>query len=386
MASLLGTRYLVRITCADPEYIVSHLSKIGVTIKNVILITEYTVEFEIESRSYTVVLHVVDKMGCKLSLIHARGISAVVNHLKVRSLFVVGILILVILTIYIPTRIFFISVEGNERIGEMHILQCAESCGLLFGASRTSVRSEQIKNALLQAIPDLKWVGINTYGCHAVISVLERELAEQNILTSYAGIYAARDGVISSVTATKGTPLCSAGQAVSEGQLLISGYTDTGIVVRAGMAEGEVRAVTQHQINAIVPRHKDLNSEILSQNRRLKLQIGKKRINLYFNSGNFDVGCGKIYKIYVLTLPGGFQLPISLIKETVVRYAEVSQPPDTDGNLYKGLLRDYLSDTMVAGKILNEMISLVAADDLFLLNGNYICEEMISKMQYRESE
>lgn len=36
-----------------------------------------------------------------------------------------------------------------------------------------------MKNALLSAIPELQWAGVNTYGCRAVISVRERTLPER---------------------------------------------------------------------------------------------------------------------------------------------------------------------------------------------------------------
>ena len=36
------------------------------------------------------------------------------------------------------------------------------------------IRSEKVKNSLLQRIPQLQWAGINTDGCVAVISVREK--------------------------------------------------------------------------------------------------------------------------------------------------------------------------------------------------------------------
>lgn len=386
MDALLRTRYVLQITCAEPEYMLTRLSKIGVTVRNVKPIEIYKVQLEVDARCYADVYRTVDRCGGKLSVVRMRGPAMVFRCVKKRSALVFGVMIMLVLTLYIPTRIFFISVEGNNTLGQEQILQCAEECGLLFGVSRKNIRSEQIKNALLHAMPELKWVGVNTYGCHAVISVLERDLKDEEAPAGFGGIYATCDGIVSSITAVKGTPLCTPGQAVSAGQLLISGYTDTGLVVRAEMAEGEVRAVTQHQIAAFAPCYKKISRQISSQKSKWSLQIGKKRINLCFNSGNFDMGCGKIYKIYDLTLPGGFRLPISLIKETVTPYADSNVPSDPDEDLYKDLLDDYLTDTMIAGKILKAKTSYSADGAFCVLNGTYICEEMIGKLQYRESE
>lgn len=386
MDSLFSTQFVVQITCAEPEYLLTRIRNIGVTVRNVNRIDAYKMEFRIDSRGYASVQDLIERCGGKISVIQMHGPAIVLRFIKERCVFVCSIILLILLTIYIPSRIFFISVEGNKRLTQEFILQYAEECGLSFGAIRKTVRSEMIKNALLQGIPDLKWVGINTYGCHAVISVLERDWTDDEIPMGVGGIYATRDGIISNITALKGTPLCCPGQAVSAGQLLISGYTDTGFVVRAELAEGEVRAVTQHQITGFSPCYSEIMAKLPPQKSRWSLKIGKKRLNLYFNSGNFDTGCGKINKIYVLTLPGGFELPISLIKETEIRYIVSDAASVPREELLEELLHDYLSDTMIAGRVLKATTSVSAEDGLCTLKGKYICEEMIGKLQYRESE
>lgn len=383
---LFRTQYTVQITCAEPEYILTRLGKLGITVRNVKIVEAYKMHLQIDSCDYTEVSTLVERCGGKISIIRVFGLSVVLNSIKKRFVLACGIIILLVLTLYIPSRIFFISVEGNNRLAEELILQSAEQSGLAFGASRKIVRSEKIKNELLHAIPDLKWVGINTFGCHAVITVLERDIEEKEMPIGFGGIYATSDGIVSSITVVNGTPLCRTGQAVSAGQLLISGYTDTGLVVRAELAEGEVRAVTQYQISALAPRYEIRKSAVLSQKAKWSLQIGKKQINLRFSSGNFDTGCGKIYKEYNLSLPGGFRLPISLIKESVIQHTISDIMTEPDEGLIKDLLSNYLTDTMIAGKILNAEASVISSDDVCILNGKYICEEMIGKLRYRESE
>lgn len=386
MVFLFRTQYTVQISCAEPEYILTRLSRIGVTVRNVKPVEVYKMHLQIDSHDYAAVLALVERCGGKISIIRVFGPSVVLHLIKKRFVLAFGIIILLVLTLYIPSRIFFISVEGNVRLGEARILQCAEQSGLVFGANRKIIRSEKIKNELLHAIPDLKWVGINTHGCHAVITVLERDVQEKNVPAGIGGIYAACDGIVSSITAMKGTPLCRIGQAVSAGQLLISGYTDTGLVVRAELADGEVRAVTQHQISAFVPHHKIAKTIELSKKAKWSLLIGKKRINLCFSSGNFDAGCGKIYKEYNLSLPGGFRLPISLIQESVIQHTISDEITEPDKDRYESLLNDYLTDTMIAGKILKAEVFASADSDKCMLNGKYICEELIGKLLYKENE
>ena len=82
---------------------------------------------------------------------------------------VIGLCLLLLLVCILPTRVLFMRVEGNESIPENLILEAAEDCGIRFGASRSAVRSEKVKNGILSRISELQWVGVNTKGCIAVI-------------------------------------------------------------------------------------------------------------------------------------------------------------------------------------------------------------------------
>ena len=326
------------------------------------------------------------QMGLDIKTIRTSGFGAIVHSLYDRAVLTIGIAIICFLTLFIPSRVLFVSIEGTENISDMRILEHAEEVGIYFGASRKTVRSEKVKNALLERMPNLKWVGINTYGCVAVISVLERESTE---ITEYPesvtqGIYAVQDGIISSIVVTKGTALCKPGQAVRKNQLLVSGYTDAGMFTRAERAAGEVYGITQHNINAVLPDLQYKRNEIISRSSNWQLQIGKKQINLHIGSGNYSSGCGKIYKTYQLTLPGGFVLPISLVKETFYIYDQsTSNCRSSDAELNR-LSRKYVDEQMIAGKIIHLNTTVNQEVNGLRLVGVYTCEELIGKLKNEE--
>ena len=162
------------------------------------------------------------------------------------------------------------------------ILSAAEDCGIVFGASRRRVRSEKTKNALLSAIPQLQWAGVNTSGCVATISVRERTEAVQAEDSKFIqSIVAIRDGYVLSATVTEGTGLVIPGQSVQKGQILISGYTDCGICIRAEGAAGEVMAQTSRELEAVMPAKYDQRTQNREVRKHYSLLIGKKRIKLW---------------------------------------------------------------------------------------------------------
>lgn len=319
---------------------------------------------------------------------HRRGLYWVGRRLLGRPVLLTGMLLLLTLVLVLPTRVLFIEVEGNSHIPARQILEAAESCGIRFGVSRREVRSERMKNALLAAIPDLQWAGINTSGCTAVISVRERTTpdaqTEENFVSS---IVASRDGVISEMTVLQGNGICKVGQAVKAGQVLVSGYTDCGICIRATRAKAEIYADTRRDLTAIMPCAYVQRGQIVRSEKKYSLIIGKKRINFDKGSGISDSSCVKMYEETYVTLPGGFRLPVILVTEEWIWYDEaaVTMEQETAAAVLTESAGHYLSGLMVAGSVNQRAESVVADDGCYRLYGAYACTEMICKTRIEES-
>ena len=386
MRKLFETIYAVEITSADTVGFLGRTSEMGIKTINTKVVDDLNIQFQINKKFMPALTDLVSRLGCKMKVISLSGPFRLLIFAKERAALLCGLAFIFILTLFIPSRILFVEVEGNTSLEKQLILDHAESVGIHFGSKRKTVRSEEIKNALLMSLPELKWAGINTYGCRAVISVTERENMdkEQKQEVGVRGIYAARDGIVSEITTTRGTSMCKVGQGVRTGQLLVSGYTDCGLHVRAEQACGEIKAITKHSIYASVPVCNAVSDEIKGVEKKLSIQIGKKRIKLYNSSGNSTPSCDKIYETIHLTLPGGFQLPVSLVKETVISYVGSDSEVIPDEKVAADLARAFVNDSMVGGKILHIKTFSVEENGVIMISGVATCEEIISKLQYEE--
>lgn len=375
----------VEITSAFPEETLREAAEAGISIFSAKAGKELKCAFRIHRRDYSKLALICKKRGDRLEILGRIGVFWSAKRLASRPVLLTGILLLLALTLVIPTRVLFIQVEGCASVPRRQILAAAEELGLSFGASRRRIRSEQIKNGLLSRIPELKWAGVNTKGCVAVISVRERTVTqeEQEEDSRVGHVVAVRDGIIESVTVTQGSGLCQTGQAVKKGQVLISGYTDCGRILQASLAKGEVYARTSRELSAATPLHWLFRGEEESSGWNLSVIIGKKRINLWKGSGIWDSTCGRISKEIPLTLPGGFRLPVTLVAERII----VSQTfpgqadPEEAARELEAFTDAYLTGQMIAGKILGSSRDYSREPDLLQMDGRYDCLEMIGREQ-----
>ncbi len=373
----------IQITSADIPGLLTEMNEKGIELFRVKSIDYLTAEILLHRRDFGKIKKLTQRRGDSWKLLRKQGLYWSVKGLLKHPVLLCGILGLFLLTAYLPTRIWFFEVEGNAVVPTKLILEQADACGIRFGVSRSQVRSEKMKNALLQALPQLKWAGINTNGCVATISVRERQ--EESVVEESNGvssIVAACDGVVLSCTVTKGNAVCSVGQAVQAGQLLISGYTDCGFSIRAERAQGEVVARTQRSVSVISPTEYQFRNGKKHEIKKYSLLIGKKRINFYKDSGILDGTCDKMVSIEPLTLPGGFILPVSLVTETWIRY-DCSTAQWLQEHL-GAFASEYVQSQMIAGQILSSRESVREEDGVIVLNAEFACREMIGRVQNEE--
>ena len=378
----------VELVCADPENILYRLNSAGIVTYKVQDAGTLCFRCIIKRSDLDRSKRIVQKYGGRVSCVDRKGIYWWLKRLLRRPVLLSGLFLLCFLSFYLPTKVLFIQVEGNETVSSAMIISAAADHGLGFGSSRRAVRSEKLKNALLGSIPKLQWVGVNTYGCRAVISVREREVPQETPQTEgVSSIVASRDGVIQKMTVIKGDPVCQVGKSVTEGQVLISGYTDLGLCIRGEQAEGEVFALTQRSLEVLMPSEGTGRGDMIGSEKKYSLIIGKNRINFFKGSGISDTTCDKMYSEYYLTLPGGYRLPIAIAVEEYGRYHQTSV--SIQGSVAQEILERqsaaYLSQIMVAGDVQRRWDHFRPVDGGYCLIGKYACYEMIGISRHEES-
>lgn len=368
----------VILTSADIRAALQGMSDQEIVAREICFVDPLHLRFVISSRSLPALLKLCKKRGDTVEILRRRGVTQIVSWARKRPVLLLGLLLIFALSCWLPTRVLFVQVEGNLSVPSKHIIQQAELCGIRFGASRRAVRSDQVKNALLSVLPQLRWAGVNTYGCTAVISVRERNPETQTVPNqAICSIIAQQDAYIRQMTVVSGNPLCKVGQAVKKGQVLVSAYTDCGLCLRLTNARAEIYGDTQRQITVIFPTEYWQRVKISSRSKKYSLIIGKKRINFYKGSGISGSSCAKIYEEKYVTLPGGFVLPIGLVKEEVIAYElqRIYDPPEE--SVLTVFAQQYLLGLMQAGQILVADHAFSYEEQFCRLDSSFSCFEMI---------
>ncbi len=386
---IIAGRCRLQITCADTVRFLNTLTDEGISVFNAEYRDELIVRLTVRKSDFERLRAIADKCGASVTELTRFGAFWTISSLRKRPILLILVTILLFAFFYLPTRVLFVSVEGNEYIPTNQIIEAAAECGIGFGASRRKIRSEKVKNALLQKIPQLRWAGINTSGCTAVISVKEKSEVErgEGAERRVSSIVAIRDGVIQDCTVVQGNPLCTIGQAVKAGQTLVSGYVDCGNYIQATQANAEIRALTSRNLEVIAPVPTYIRGELIEKRTVYSIRVGKKLIKLTKDSGILGASCAKIYSEECMHLSGDFQLPVTLIKETYYIYGNETYTTTSadDSSWLYAFTKSHLLETMIAGQIISEQAEINVLDGASYLNGKYACIEMIGQVKYEQT-
>lgn len=378
----LWDRCRIELVSADLWNCLLRIGEAGIQMDSLHRLDELTASFLIRTNQLDALRTICKKENAVVHVSRMRSILRSAAQFSLRPILLSGWGILLFLNCFLPTRILFVDIEGNQNIPGQMIAEKAAAAGIIFGANRRDVRSEQVKNKLLSELPELDWAGVNTTGCTAVISVRERAPTEENAPIPYtvSSIVAERDAVITSCTAVRGNLLCRVGQPVTRGEVLISAYTNCGRSIQACRAEGEIYGRTRRTQETVMPAWHQ-QPEVAGMRSRYGMLIGKKRIKIFGSSRILDTSCGRMYEQSYLTLPGGFVLPLGFYRETILSYRNTKDraaPEEALSTLQEGSQKNVLSE-MSAGKILHEVTVFEEDNDVYKLTCQYICSEMIGR-------
>lgn len=382
--ALLFGYVTAELVAADPAGALSYYAKQGVRYWKPVNTAPLTFHICLTKSQWRFLEHLAEKRGDSCKLVGVGGFPQKLKSLKKRKTLVLGSAAILAFLLLAPSRVWFVKVEGNVKVPEQEILRAATECGVYFGAKAKDVRSEKVKNQMLNLVSELEWMGVNFTGGVATVSVRERvEGSEVENHKEPTNVIASRAGIVTSMSVIGGQAVCKEGQAVLEGELLVTGLVDCKTHTQVTHADAEVYALTQREIQAFYPAEWTEKVYTGHTKHKVSLIFGRKRINLFQNSGILDSSCDKMINVWTLKLPGGYSLPFQVETVTLRSFDATTLAADEQQaqDVLWQFARDYTLNDMIAGEILGQSGEVTGKDGVFCLDAAFSCREMIARQQ-----
>ena len=384
MKFLIFLRGYVRLTVtgASPQDFFNRLAALGVTFWDAELIDDFTAAVSVYPHALSLARRAAERCQCQVEASRLYGFRAVFYGLRRRPVLVGGLVLAVLLAQFLSGRIWDIQVQGCETYHPQEILRALEELGVGFGTASRGLDAQRLETKMKLRLDRLEWFTINIYGTRAQVIVQERRETPQLVDPGQiCNIVAAQAGLITQMRVYAGAGTVEPGQAVTAGQLLVSGVVDHPTTTQLTHALGEIFARTWRRTQACAPLYRLHKTQTGQTWTRYGLILGKKRFNFGQNSGIPAGVYDKITEAVTWTLPGGLVLPVTFLRETVTVWEtdSVQSDPEALEARLKALTEAGLLEEMDAGTILQSLWTQDAAQTLLTLNGLHACTEQIGR-------
>lgn len=272
------------------------------------------------------------RSGGKVKLVKKRGLPFLLHPLKDRWGVFCGMLFFVLLVSFMGGFIWNITVIGNQTLETSKIVDYLAQNGFKTGVRWSETDKENLEFAVMADFDRVAWISINRIGCLAQVEIRETtpkpEIENNNLITN---VTAKKDGVIVKVTALGGWPAVQAGDAVTTGDLLISGVYEPEEYSQPqknhfARAHGSVIAKTNSRITVNIPREQ--SEKICTSKKQYKtLYFFGLEIPLSIKKEEENTVCEYQKKYLVFH---DFRLPIGIYMEIRRSYTDTKRSISDD--------------------------------------------------------
>ncbi len=369
-----------RITGAAPQEVLNLLSRANILFWDIVREDELNITLSVSPKDKKSMEGLALRAYCTAEVLWEKSPGMLFRRIKKRPVLLVGLLLSIAACFFLQSFVWVIEVKGTQSLHEKEILRALQEENIGFGTWGKSIDSQEIKLKMLSKLPQISWMAVNRRGGKLTVLLTETAEKPQQEYNSPGNLLALREGVITDYNILEGMRLCSRGETVKEGQLLVSGLEDYGLYLKAVTARGEIYAQTWRSgtvVSPITEQKKVYTGQIWEQG---SLLLGNKRINLWGNSRISYASCDKMVSMKELSLPG-YTFPLTLELVTYREY-ELMEVPVERAQAEENLASAWehtVEKEMIAGKIVSTQTSFLASRELYVLYGRSTCNEMIAK-------
>ena len=218
---------------------------------------------------------------CRVHILKKGGWRFLLRRLWYRRVLVLGMAVLLLLTHWASRRVWFVEVQGCERMDEAVLLEALREQGICQGRDLCKLPLSDLADFVAARYEELAFVELHVDGVFLRIRVREAlaegERLDQNVPCD---LVSTREGVVTKVSAYGGRAQVKVGDKVKKGQLLIAGRVTArdGSMTYTTHAYGEVLAAVLYKAQVEAPKTQVEWAETGEESPCAALYLGKWKL------------------------------------------------------------------------------------------------------------
>lgn len=276
------------------------------------------------------------KSGMKIRITKKCGFPFIIApYMKRKGLFA-GIVLSAVIVALLSSTVWTTEVIGNEKFTREQIIEIAEHYGVRTGAFRHTIDLKEIRSAIKAEVEGISWFSVVIDGSHVILHVSETDGTTEIIDSKKpCNIVSGIDGEVLKIETQQGTTAVLPGNAVTKGDLLISGVSekaDGSVFFTHARGTAIIRTKNTHEVS--LPSTIDIKKTTDIKN-RFTVSIFGLNIPLFINKTDDCIRQDRKFMSYRDTI-----LPVGIIHS---KYAQHTDAPMTLTQPQSSLLASFFA-------------------------------------------
>lgn len=336
---------------------------------------------------------IVRKCRVRIIIVKRYGLPFILGKMRRHISFCLGICLFCFLVIFLSSRVWGISIEGQSYHTEESMLKYLDSIQVYGGMAIKDLHCNQLEEKIRKKYKDIGWASVERKGSKVYIRVKEVLLVEKEKKKKKGHLVAQKEGRVISIVTRRGTAKVKAGDKVKKGDILISGvvriYGDNQELMEKDFVHAEGIVILESEIdynNSIPINYK--KKVYTGRSRKIhEWQIGQNKFFCYNPLNNLET-----YEKYDIIREGGqlypfisLRFPVSYYTKTFreVEYQNAKHSSQEASRILQEQFNYYLFQQKQKGYVLKkEDVTLQKEKDSYVLQGNIIFWK--EQKKYRE--
>ena len=364
-----------RVTGAQPEDFLNLCAQRNLALWRMVHQDRFTLVVQTTAHQARQLEGLAQGAGFQTEVTGRRGLPFFLWRFRKRYALLAGLVLCLVLFGVGSRTILTVDVSGNQALSAEEIIAQLRLCGVSVGTYAPSIPVREVENRMMLAMDQLTFFSLNLHGTRA-----EGEPSD---------VVAAADGIITHIEPWAGDAQVHEGDAVCQGDVLISGVMDLDPIppsteslgTRIVHAEGKVLARTWRTLTAQIPLTATDKVYTGERTPRYTLSLMGKRVKLFGKSGITYETYDTITEQAAWTPIPGKTLPLVWEKETYRAYTleSVAVDPDQAEALLRAQLLAALEEQMDQGKVLQTDWEVTEQDGRLEVKLLAQCSEQIGR-------
>lgn len=206
------------------ERFINEVIRDGIKLWDIRLLPDHLFQLRIGIKDFFRLKPYMRKTEIRIKGIERVGFPFLLRNVLQRKGLLIGFFLFILMVYMLSSLVWKVEIYGSKEIPSDEVMKEAEKIGIKPFAFKWNLPAlHEMESRMKESLNGVSWVGVRIDGVVVKITVVEKTVAEKDLLLNPRHLVAKKTAIVTDLLVEQGNPVVRRNQLVHAGELLVSG-------------------------------------------------------------------------------------------------------------------------------------------------------------------